>query len=156
MDLTLENSLQFQPPSSSFNLGADLRLPRGNPLMPSYANQLRIITSDDIDVKAPGIREQMMNPPISFGPHRPSIYDQQRASNQAPMPPYDDPSGKQNSWMFGKWAQVYGNSIFNLVTDNQITDHRSNAFRNVGTWSGQRTGFSALREIRPNSSLIFM
>lgn len=133
-----------------------LELPIQNHSLTRKVNTIRPITSDDIDIKAPGVREHMMNPPISLGPYRSSAYDTQRAANQAPMPPYEPERAGMSTLMFGPWAQAAGNSLYEMVNANKVTEHRSNAFREQGTWSQQLTGFTALSELKPISTLVFM
>jgi len=157
---TLDADFQMKAPGTDFDSqlwrNNHLEFPVGGHRLPRKANTIRPMMSDDVDWKAPGVREHMMNPPISLGPYRSSVYDTQRAANQAPMPPYEPDRVGSNTLLFGPWAQAYSNSIYEIVNENKVLEHESNSFRNVGTWSGPRTGFSALSELRPTSSLVFM
>lgn len=152
---TLDNELIFQSPHATFELpgaGNRIMMPPLRGRAGAHINMISPMLSDNVDWKAPGVREHMMNPPISLGPYRSSVYDTQRSANQAPMVSFDAAS----SLMTGPWAQNYGESLYRMVNENKVTEHQSQCFRNTGTWSAPLTGFSALSEIRPNSSLIFM
>jgi hypothetical protein len=110
--------------------------------------------SDQVDHKAPGVREHQIAPPISFGPFRGSAYDQQRAGNQAPMPDYNDTLGEMET-LFGPWAQRAGASNYHILRENIITEHP--AFRNTTlNYNAALTGVSQLKDFRPNSTLSFI
>ncbi len=157
---TLDSDLQMRQPGSDFGAmffrNNELELPIGGKTQVAQAALLVPMLSDQIDIKAPGVREHMMNPPISFGPFRSSAYDQQRPVNQAPIPNYEDVAGGEQSMMFGDWAMRTGAANYLMLNENKVQDHQSNQFRNLSQWSQSLTGVSALRDFRPISSLRFI
>ena len=157
-NLTLDEYKHAQTPLSNLSanpLSSNMLI--GGPGM-KYFNLLHPELSDQVDWKAPGVREAYMNPPISMGPFRSAMYDRQRPGNQAPIPDYNDTLGEMEV-LFGPWAQRVGASNFEMLQEGLIFAkptfqtplsnprlHDSIAY----------TGVSPLKNFRPNSTLQFI
>lgn len=149
MDYTYEQEIHYAKPGS---YEGEMLLPLGTWKYADEFAQLSVITTDNVDWKAPGVREHMMAPPVNLGPYRSAIYDRQRAANQAPYPNYDE--FRQNDLMFGDWAKSHGSFVHDMVARNR--NHEIPGFVDRGSWSAQSTGFTALKDFKPNSSLLFI
>ena len=150
---TFDSDVNLRPPTSALDAKNMLMFNVGGKKQPYEATMLTPMLSDQVDWKAPGVREQMMNPPISLGPFRSSTYDVQRPMNAAPIPDYNDTLG-QNNYLFGPWAQRTGADNFQMLQETALLDNIM--FKNYGQWSSPHTGFSALKDIKPNSTRAFV
>lgn len=154
---TLDAEIHMRAPGPDFGAqfwrNNELEFQIGGKKQPYEATMLTPMLSDQVDWKAPGVREHQMNPPISLGPFRSSIYDVQRPFNAAPVPDYNDTVGF-NTFLFGPWAQRTGASNFQLVKETELLDNIQ--FWNLGQWSQALTGVSPLKDFKPNSTVPFI
>ncbi len=125
----------------------DLRLPIGGPnrITGTFAPYL----NRDIDIRAPGIREQIQDPGLPYlGPYRSNLFQRNdTAINNNPIPTYQFglPAAIQSPW-----AQRYGSAMHDILRETQVREHWM--FRDWGQWNAQATGFTALKDLSPSST----
>lgn len=112
--------------------------------------------SNNIDIKAPGVREQMYNPSFPFfGPYRSSLYqhNNQTSVNNAPIPNYEDAMalGPTPSWLYSDWHRRNASAWFDILQETPVKE--SWQFRNYSNYITPYTGFTAFSQLRPHTTL---
>ncbi len=121
----------------------DLRLPRGGPnkidptTFAPYLNR-------DIDIRAPGIREQIPDPSRpNLGPYKSNLYERYDTSfNNNPIPDYKHGLSPAVS---GPWAMRYGSAMFDILQETGVREHW--LFRDFGQFNREADGFTALKDL---------
>lgn len=105
--------------------------------------------NDNIDIRAPGIRDQQQNPSMPyFGPYRSSLYDTNSTTNNAPIPNWFD---NVPSFMQTRQNQRWGAQMWTTLYETPVKEHF--AFRELGTFPVTHTGFTALANLKPASTM---
>jgi len=127
----------------------DINLPRGgrsNQLPADFAPYL----NTHHDVFAPGVREQMPDPSRpNLGPYRSNLYQRNDTNvNNNPVVNYDEMTP---SWLMSPWHQRYASAWHDVLRETPVREHW--LFRDWGQWNTPYTGFSALKDLKPRSTL---
>jgi hypothetical protein len=143
------NTLEYLGNTNLPMLGTDMQLfPPNDPHFRNAAAALTTTHNTDIDVFPPGFREQMLNPPFTSGPHVSSLLYNQRLNNAAPLFNYDQHGLGIFDSVENQRFGAYMHKI--LVTDQ---DKLRDINKDLGQWSAQATGFSALHSLRAHSTM---
>lgn len=107
-------------------------------------------SNDNIDVRPPGVREQMPDPSRpQFLPTRSNLFQRNDTSvNNAPILNYQE---KLPALVASPWAQRYGSEMHDVLRETPVKEHW--LFRDFGQFNVPYTGFTALKDIRPASTL---
>jgi hypothetical protein len=128
-----------------------IKFPLTNHIVPAKAAELPYYIETNVDLKAPGVRDLVPNPTFPYlGPFRSHIFDRQQHANNAPMPNYE----QMPSFLSGPVNQRRNAEIFTLLQDCIIAYRPE--YQERGQWSNPHTGFSALRDIKPVSTMKFI
>lgn len=150
---TLENSVRNSVFRQAIN---PQELYLAPPTQMHLATGLNAALNNYVDLRPPGVREQMANPSMPyFGPYKSNLYDHNGVSpfNNAPIPNFQDPmmSGTTPSWLMSDWHRRYASAWYEVL--QQTPTLESWQFRDYGQFSVPYTGFSALREIVPKTTM---
>ena len=112
-----------------------------------------------VDIKAPGIREEVPHPSfLSIWPTRSSLYQHATGTdtlNNAPIPNWGNAVWADGadcpSWLQSKWHRQYGTAWYEVTQQTPVIDDF--IFRDYGQFNVPNTGFSALKDIVPRSTL---
>ena len=102
------------------------------------------------DEKAPGIREQISDPGKPYlGPYRSNLFQRNDVSaNNNPLLSYQ--AGLPSA-IASPWAQRTGAAWWTVCYDTINREHWM--FRDWGEWNNEPSGFTALRNLRPVSTM---
>lgn len=154
---TLENSERHSVFQQTLGLGElHLAPPTKMHLTPDLSSAM---TSTFVDLKAPGIREQHLNPSFPyFGPYKSSLYQHNAgtAVNNAPVPNFEDPmmSGPTPSWIHSDWHRRYASAWYDILQETPVKE--SWHFRNYSNYIVPHTGFSSFSDLVPKSTMGFL
>lgn len=152
---TLDNAIrwgvQLAPPQSGmqgrYQGYLDLPVPQSQWMR--TAAGITPYANDRIDIRAPGIRDQIPRPPVPyFGQPRDSLFDTQgRTNNKAPFPNYND---EVPSFLMSRENQEWHAAMYQRLRETKDAFHFSHQER--GQFPVPYTGFSAFRDLHPVST----
>jgi len=118
---------------------------------PRLPNDFLVGTNQFIDIRPPGVREQIPDPSRPyFGPYRSQLYEQRGTSNNAPPMMNWGDDAKPHFWE-SPWNQRIGNAWFEELERTRTTYHW--LYQERGQFIVPYTGFSPLGSLRPASTL---
>jgi len=155
---TLDNAeqwgLQLGQPSDyrpgQFMQSFDFRDPIGGSKQRDMS--INAMTNDPVDLRAPGIRDQINAPTFPFfGPTRTSLFDRNTSINNAPVPQWDQ---GLPSFLETEQNQRWNAKMYRVCQDTPTIEHW--AFRDYGQFNVPYTGFSAFSDLRPVSTMAWL
>lgn len=150
---TLENSDRHSVFRQAMALNElNLAPPVKNHLSPG----LNAALNNYVDLRPPGVREQVANPSMPyFGPYKSHLYQHNAgtAVNNTPITNFQDPmmNGPTPSWLMSDWHRRYANAWYEVL--QQTPTLESWEFRDYGQFSVPYTGFSPLSELVPKTTM---
>jgi hypothetical protein len=131
--------------------GATLQLQPTTMVAPRRAGRVIPELEDQVDLKAPGVRDQLHGASMPFQSltQRGSLYD--------PNPPVAAPlqwGDLRPGFLSAPENIKFHEELHRLTRDNNVVDHWTTV--DVGTFSVPYTGFSRLRDITPHGSHKFI
>jgi len=107
----------------------------------------------NIDIKPPGVREQVPNPTLlQVWPLRSGLYDHASGTgnlNAPAMPNFGD-NINMPAWQQSKWNQSIGTEWFEVTQQTPVKDWWYT--HELANFTVPYTGFTALSELRPSST----
>lgn len=144
------NTLEYLGNTNLPLMGTNFNLfPPNDPHFRNAAAALTTTHNTDIDVFPPGFREQMLNPPFTAGPYPSQLQYNQRNNNAAPLFGYGR-EGRLNIFDTPE-NQRFGAYMHKILVQDR--EKLMNINKDLGQWSAQATGFSALHSLRADSTM---
>lgn len=131
---------------------ADAFAPAGNLQIMKQSAHITPYANDNIDIRAPGIRDQVQNPSFPYvGPYRSSLYDTNSVQNNAPIPGWDS---NVPSYMQTRQNARFGAEMWTTLYETPVKEHWS--FREFGQFNVPYTGFTAFANLKPASTMAWI
>lgn len=121
-------------------------------VMPRAAAYTNVLTNDNLDLAAPGVRDNVANPQLFMTPYtRTNLFDNGRTANAAPIPNWEQQMDRFTDPVHQRLGAFWWKTC---VSDNVWQDKPG--FEERGQFSVPKVGFTALRHLKPQSTLQFI
>lgn len=151
---TLDNAIQWGVQLASPQNGMQgryqgyLDMPATNSQWIRTAAGITPYANDRMDIRAPGIRDQIPRPPVPYFEPRDSLFDRQgRTFNKAPVTHFD---ADLPSFLKSAENQEWHAAMYQRLRETKDAFHFSHQER--GQFPVPYTGFSAFRDLHPVST----